>query len=296
MELKPYLNESNDKSLAKGQFSLEDNEGFLLEEIAELRHQLLNHPIYSLVSNRRSLQIFMQAHVFAVWDFMTLLKTLQNELTGMSWPWVPAENTEAARLINEIVLCEESDELGPQEYMTHYELYLNAMAEVGANTEPMERFVQRLREGKNVLLALNGNDIPECVFHFVQQTLEFSRRRPHEQAAAFLFGREEIIPDMFEKILEEVESTEDVSCGFFRRYLERHIEVDGGEHSVMGLQLLRSLCGEDTKKWRQATVIAKQAIGARIDFWSLLSKEIEKGAGGDALGAGILSKKITQFQ
>jgi len=54
-----------------------------------LRQEIINHKVYGVINNTDSLKIFMQYHVFAVWDFMSLLKSLQNNLTCNSIPWFP---------------------------------------------------------------------------------------------------------------------------------------------------------------------------------------------------------------
>ena len=59
------------------------------QQLAPLRGQLLNHPIYGLLSELGNLRQFMEVHVFAVWDFMSMLKSLKRELGGCSVPWVP---------------------------------------------------------------------------------------------------------------------------------------------------------------------------------------------------------------
>jgi Protein of unknown function (DUF3050) len=61
----------------------------LRNTLAPLRHALLNHPIYGEVDSLNRLREFMQMHVFAVWDSMSLVKRLQNELTSNSLPWIP---------------------------------------------------------------------------------------------------------------------------------------------------------------------------------------------------------------
>jgi Protein of unknown function (DUF3050) len=61
----------------------------LRNTLAPLRHALLNHPIYGEVDSLNRLREFMQMLVFAVWDFMSLVKRLQNELTSNSLPWIP---------------------------------------------------------------------------------------------------------------------------------------------------------------------------------------------------------------
>lgn len=104
--------------------------------------QLLNHPIYAEVGSLSRLREFMQIHVFAVWDFMSLVKRLQSELTSNSLPWMPAVKSRIARFANEVVLGEESD-LGPDgKPVSHFELYLRAMDEVGADTTLVRGFME----------------------------------------------------------------------------------------------------------------------------------------------------------
>ena len=73
--------------------------------------------------------------MFAVWDFMSLLKAIQRELCGVGVPWVPSPNLQATRLVNEIVLGEESDEDGEGGYASHFVLYRRAMQRCGANVQ-----------------------------------------------------------------------------------------------------------------------------------------------------------------
>src|SRR6266571_8150832 len=105
-----------------------------------LRAQLLDHPVYAEVASVADLRRFMEDHVFAVWDFMSLLKRLQQDMTCIKVPWFPADNAKAARLINDIVIGEETDVDPDGSYVSHLALYLRAMAEIGASTRQFEKF------------------------------------------------------------------------------------------------------------------------------------------------------------
>jgi Protein of unknown function (DUF3050) len=238
---------------------------------------VVDHPIYGALRDGPSLRIFMRSHVFAVWDFMSLLKSLQRRLTGVEVPWLPPGDTAAARLVNEIVLGEESDEIAPGRYVSHYELYLAAMLEVGADARPVRDLVAALRRGAPIDDALDGLAIPCAARAFVRRTLAACAQRPVEIAATFLLGREQLVPAMFQAILAQLER-DGIVCASFRLYLERHIEVDSGQHGPMAQRLLTHLCGGDEALWRAAITAAREALIARRELWDGVLAEIRASA------------------
>src|SRR5258706_2343007 len=110
-----------------------------------LRQQIINHKVYSVINYNDDLKVFMQYHVFAVWDFMSLLKSLQNNLTCTSVPWFPKGSADTRHLINEIVVGEESDVDSFGKRKSHFELYLDAMRQCGAGTSQIENFITVLK-------------------------------------------------------------------------------------------------------------------------------------------------------
>ena len=120
-------------------------------ELARLKRALAEHPLYAEIHSVRALQLFMERHIVCVWDFMALVKSLQRDLTCVRVPWVPPPDQEAARLINEIVLDEETDALGEGRYPSHFDWYVEAMGEVGCDAGPVHRLVAELRRGIPVI-------------------------------------------------------------------------------------------------------------------------------------------------
>jgi plasmid stability protein len=254
------------------------NEAHLARAISPLRAKLHEHAIYARVNDLPSLRVLMRSHVFAVWDFMSLLKSLQRALTSVTVPWRPPADRRAARLVNAIVLAEESDEIAPGEYMSHFDLYLAAMAEVGADRGPIAAMVDHVGRGAPVREALHASSAPAHAREFVRTTMALAEGRPvHEVAAAFLHGREDLVPEMFRRMLGALDGHAQpaLSLRAFRRYLERHVDLDGNDHAPMAHDLLRSICGDDPAKWAGATEAAMVALRARLALWDGVLGELD---------------------
>jgi hypothetical protein len=237
----------------------------LEKDVDEARVQVVTHPLYANLDTHAAIVTFMEHHVFAVWDFMSLLKSLQRNLTCVQVPWVPSGQTGSRRLINDIVLVEESDERHGG-FTSHFELYLEGMSEAGADTSAIEGFIDRLRRAVPVPEALTELPVPGPAAEFVRTTWSFIERAPvHSQAAAFAFGREDLIPDMFGKVVSVKDRGHQLDT--FIDYLERHIQVDSEEHTPMAMQMLADLCGDDDAKWQDCAQTVNQALAARSRLW-----------------------------
>jgi Protein of unknown function (DUF3050) len=240
------------------------------DHLVTLRARLLDHPIYAEVASVEDLRRFMEDHVFAVWDFMSLLKRLQQDLTCTKVPWFPADNARAARLINDIVIGEETDVDPDGSYVSHLDLYLRAMAEVGANTRQFETF-RSLAGVTSVEAGMVRTGVPPHVRTFVAHTMTLAQSGSTEEVlAAFFSGREDIIPEMFSRLQKTLPGMKHDKnrLRHFSYYIERHIELDGDSHGPMGRELLDSLVADSPQRNERALRAACNSIQARIELWN----------------------------
>lgn len=236
------------------------------------REQLLQHRLYQQLKSEAALRTFMQHHAFAVLDFMWLLKKLQQQLTCVEVPWKPPANASASRLVNEIVLGEESDLSEDGHPASHFELYVAAMQQCGADVGPLNDFVRHF-DGTDD--ELRKAAIPPAAASFMATTLKIIHSEDSCQvAAAFTFGRENLLPDVFEQIVAEVNERSDGRFDRLVYYLNRHIELDGDEHGGMAVQLVSDLCGQDRDRWQAAEEAAVQALEARLQLWDAIADDI----------------------
>lgn len=242
-----------------------------LGKIKTLQQQLEAHPLLNdnIIKDITGIQIFMENHVFAVWDFMSLIKGLQHYVCPSTTCWVPRQKIRSgtARLINEIVLGEETDiDVDGVSSISHHDLYCQAMLEIGADARMIESWTHQVTvQGFHGASEVCG--VPNAAAKFMQKTFEFiDTGEPHIVAAAFAFGRETIIPGMFIKLADQLNLTKQ-ECPKFHHYLERHIQIDGDAHGPASLAMVEDLCDHDPVKIHEAEQAALKAIRARIKLW-----------------------------
>lgn len=230
-------------------------------EITLGQDSLSNHPMYTRLNSLENIRTFMKYHVFAVWDFMSLLKSLQQKITCVSIPWNESGfNPELVQLINEIVIGEESDIDQNGHVISHFSLYIRAMEEIGADTSLIKDFIA----------DLDFQKIPQELRSVVGFHLDVAlNAEVHEVASSFFYGREKLIPPMFQSVVD-VLNHHKLDCPTLVYYLQRHIEVDSQDHGPKALKCLNELLDSDTKR-QQAIDIAIQSLHKRYHLWDFIN-------------------------
>jgi hypothetical protein len=243
--------------------------------IEPLRQEIINHQVYSAIKGIDDLKVFMEYHVYAVWDFMSLLKALQNNLTCTSIPWFPKGSPDTRHLINEIVVGEESDIDSFGNRKSHFEIYLDAMQQCGADTSQIEKFIETLKKTGDFNKSYTDSETPKEARDFVEFTFKIiGSNKDYLQSAIFTFGREDLIPSMFVSIVNDIHKNFPETISIFKYYLERHIEVDGDHHSHLALQMTSNLCGTDDQFWKEAEQATIESLQKRINLWDGAYRQI----------------------
>jgi pyrroloquinoline quinone (PQQ) biosynthesis protein C len=246
------------------------------KSIQSQKEQLLQHTLYNKVRTIEDLQCFLENHVYAVWDFMSLLKALQSKLTCTTTPWFATVNPETRYLINEIVLAEESDLTLDGKRSSHYEMYIEAMEACQADTNGIKSFLKEVDSLKNIFVAIKTSNLHPNIKAFLDFTFRvIEEGKSHEIAAAFTFGREDLIPSMFTEILKNFQANfPETDLSKLIYYFERHIELDGDEHGPMAMKMITELCGTDEQKWSDVEEVSKMALEKRIGLWDAIEESL----------------------
>lgn len=234
-------------------------------EVTRKHNNLTDHPMYQSLVSLDSIRVFMKFHVFAVWDFMSLLKSLQKEITCVDTPWTDSKySPETVRLINEIVLGEESDIDQEGNAISHFALYIKAMEEIDSDTSLIINFLD----------DFDLDNLPGELKVILSFHLDLAQNgKVHEVASSFFYGREKLIPEMFQSIVDVLKKSK-LDCPNLIYYLERHIELDGEEHGPKALKCLNELLDSESKK-QEAITVATKSLDVRWRLWDFIHKEIE---------------------
>ncbi|HVV69221.1 MAG TPA: DUF3050 domain-containing protein [Gammaproteobacteria bacterium] len=239
----------------------------IIAAISPLADAIKRHKLLTAIDSIEKLRLFTQIHVYAVWDFMALLKALQGKLTSMQPLWTPPINPMGCHLINTLLSEEESDHLPDGRYLSHFALYLEAMSHCGANIQPITGFISDIKADKPLSSLLARTDLPVPARRFIADTFTIIEKNSHAIAASLAFAREYITSNLFSTLLRTIEPTgSHYSLETLKCYLQRHIDLDSDKHSQQSQQLVASLCGTDEIKWQEALDAAHFSLQSRIQL------------------------------
>lgn len=246
------------------------------KQIKSYKQHLLHHSLYEKVTTLEELHVFLENHVYAVWDFMSLLKALQAKLTCTATPWLPVGNPAVRYLINEIVVAEETDLALDGSRQSHYEMYVDAMKACGASIQEVALFLEHVQTTKNIFVSIKQSNLHPNVKAFLDFTFRvIEEGKAHKIAAAFTFGREDLIPNMFTEILRNFQQNfPEIDLSKLIYYFERHIELDADEHGPMAMQMIAELCGDSEQKWKEVELVSIEALEKRIGLWNAIEEQI----------------------
>ena len=249
--------------------NLENNK----KKLNDLKQKIIAHPLFANKLEPRHICKFMESHIFAVWGFMSILKSLQKLITPNNLPWMPNKNTKngLVNFVNEIILCEESDFIEGIGFISHYEIYLLAMDNMGAKRDQLDKLTSRITDKGYNKIYIDDIDASEEVKSFLKHDLDVSMNGTlPEIIGAFTLGREKVIPNMFSYILPAIKET--TTSKYFVTYLKRHIDVDGDRHGPLSLKLLNASC--DKKQLSLAYATAIKSLELRLSVWDKIYEDI----------------------
>ena len=213
-----------------------DNLEYNKKKLNDLKHKITTHPLFANKLEREHICKFMESHIFAVWGFMSILKSLQKMITPNNLPWIPNRNTKngLVNFVNEIILCEESDFIEGIGYISHFEIYLLAMKNIGAESVQLDKLTSKISEKGYNEKYIDDVDASNEVKSFLKHDLDVSMNGTlPEIVGAFTLGREKVIPNMFSYILPAIKATS--ASKHIITYLERHIDIDGDRHGPLSV-------------------------------------------------------------
>ena len=243
-------------------------------KLKELRDKITTHPLFESKLEPKQICKFMESHIFAVWGFMSILKSLQKKITSNNLPWLPNENTKngLTNFVNEIILCEESDYIDGIGFISHFEIYLLAMKSMGARSDQLDMLVSKITDNGYDEKFIDDINVSIEVKNFLKNDLQVSMRGTlPEIVGAFTLGREKVIPNMFRYILPAIK--ESPTSKYLITYLERHIEIDGDRHGPLSMKLLDVSCSKEQLNIAYTT--AMKSLELRLLVWDRIYEDLK---------------------
>lgn len=264
---------------------------FLTERLFQV---LENHRLYALLINGDALRFFLERHVVCAWSYSALLQSLQREMLTHPLSLRAEADKEALKIVSELVLQQEVQELPDGRLVSHTELYLEAMQEAKCDLTGIINFLDMLENGVPPLIALEEAGLAPEAVKYGRKTIKLLNGPMHVKGAALFYEGEPFLPDRFLFQLERMAGQG--PAGKLLEYFEGHIEgLSTPEFSATG-RIVELCCREDEMLLREAEVTAESVLAARIELWNELSWGLENFFGPDFVAPALPSRHLRLVQ
>lgn len=240
--------------------------------LPEIARRAVEHPIFPRLKSLEAVKVFMEHHIWCVWDFMYLAKSVHSSLSGRG-AWSPSPCPETLADFNDILATEETD-IGPTGKLgSHFEFFVEAMEQAGADTIPVRAFQRQVELGEAPLLAMRKSKAPTSAIQFVSATMNDASGPTHIRAASFCLAREDLVPRLLRRLRRYVPWNHP-RLEMLKWYVDRHIELDTVHHGPTGRRILAAVIAGDSNRRAEASAAAELAIAARVKYLDAILRSL----------------------
>jgi len=245
-----------------------------IQTLIKVSEDVINHPMFKKLNNIYNIKKYSEFQIWCVWDFMSILKQVQNFIFCNDILWLPPENPNAGAAFYRLIESEETDlgfKGGDLNRASHFQSFRAAMQELNADTKNIDNFLELIKTGKTLPEALNKSGASPQTKSFLLTNNHLIKQSPYNAIALITLTRENFLPAVFKSLLSYVNENEKIEL--FVWYHKRHIYLDSVLHGPLSIQIFNEYF---TNKLliKQSIIASIESLKARNELLNEINEQL----------------------